>query len=1122
MSQASRTIIESIVCQSSTIYERKQFPFIPITSNAESLIQSRLESWRKAINEDGKSAELEKYFQWQGIDTQTAARMVSPVQLEKEAPLPAWTQVLEEVLGVIEDKEFWKKRAPSLLAFAYHQDNPAKDGKPIYPLPFDALFTPFLEVIDRRLSTAVGYELLSLSAQQSILYVILKELAATGADVLYNEFNNFREKQPFGALIVLVAKAKQDTPNTTYQQFMLRMQQGGLIALLKKYAVLARLLCQLSITWMNTQREFLLHLAEDLADIQQSFQDGKECGKVSALTLSLSDRHGGGYSVAALSFESGLKLVYKHKDLRIEATYNQFLQWLNEQGSPVYFYPLKTLVRNAYGWVAFGEHQACRDQAAVQRFYQRMGGLLCLVYALEGTDCHEENIIACGEYPLMIDAETLFHHRVKEETTDEIRESAAFEASQLLSNSVLRVGLLPGWRMGRDRKVVYDASGLGGLGEQNVHFQRKRYTHINTDALEIVSELGVKPADKNVPFFEDGSPFHFEEGLDIYIDALVDGFEQIYRFLMHKRADLSDPEGILAAFQDKQIRFVFRATQIYFTLSQQARQIRNLQDGADYSLYLERLARAHLQVEDKPSCFPLLNAEREALTDLDIPFFTASTSSVNIDLMVNKRKWVVEKYFLAPSTLLVMQRLQNLTEEDLFAQLQIIRSSMYSRFAHQKENQQKQTSQADDGDDIDRHTVLPPPLQPETALTQALALSRRLLSLKIDGSDGSLSWFGIQLMPESGRYQYSVLGLSTYDGVAGIGIFLAALEKVLQLPEYQCEPYPSFRKEALASILPVRQSLKEKDSRNFIKTPLGGASGIGSSLYALLRIGKFLDEAALIEEALEAVGRITPEMVEKDTALDIISGSAGFILSLLALYKETNNPLALECALTSGNHLLTKRSQTEQGYRVWKTAADVTLSGFSHGTAGFAQALLCLYQHTHEKAFLEAAEEAIAYENTLFSQQRQNWRDLRDGKTDDYMVAWCHGAAGIGLQRASSLDILDTAQIRQDIESAILTTQKKLSTLTNLADHLCCGNLGRIEAIFSMGRQLKRPDLIQYALQAASLVVGNAAEKGGYQYASFLPRSMFAASFFQGGSGIGYELLRLTHPDILPNVLIWE
>ena len=97
-----------------------------------------------------------------------------------------------------------------------------------------------------------------------------------------------------------------------------------------------------------------------------------------------------------------------------------------------------------------------------------------------------------------------------------------------------------------------------------------------------------------------------------------------------------------------------------------------------------------------------------------------------------------------------------------------------------------------------------------------------------------------------------------------------------------------------------------------------------------------------------------------------------------------------------------------------------------------------------------------------------------------------------------------------------------MSTLTNIADHLCCGNLGRIEAIFSMGRQLKRPDLIQYALQAASLVVENAEEKGGYQYTSFLPRSMFAASFFQGGSGIGYELLRLTHPDILPNVLIWE
>lgn len=33
---------------------------------------------------------------------------------------------------------------------------------------------------------------------------------------------------------------------------------------------------------------------------------------------------------------------------------------------------------------------------------------------------------------------------------------------------------------------------------------------------------------------------------------------------------------------------------------------------------------------------------------------------------------------------------------------------------------------------------------------------------------------------------------------------------------------------------------------------------------------------------------------------------------------------------------------------------------------------------------------------------------------------------------------------------------------------------------------------------------------------------MHSPGFFQGAAGIGYELLRLAHPDHLPSVLLWE
>ena len=132
------------------------------------------------------------------------------------------------------------------------------------------------------------------------------------------------------------------------------------------------------------------------------------------------------------------------------------------------------------------------------------------------------------------------------------------------------------------------------------------------------------------------------------------------------------------------------------------------------------------------------------------------------------------------------------------------------------------------------------------------------------------------------------------------------------------------------------------------------------------------------------------------------------------------------------------------------------------------------------------------------------------------MCSWCHGAPGIGLARLGGLDILETPEIRQDIEVAINTTkQQKLTGI----DHLCCGNLGRVEFLLTASRKLSRPDLLEDAMQIASQVVARAKQKGHFGYGSILT---FHPGFFQGASGIGYELLRLAYPDQLPSVLLWE
>ena len=56
-------------------------------------------------------------------------------------------------------------------------------------------------------------------------------------------------------------------------------------------------------------------------------------------------------------------------------------------------------------------------------------------------------------------------------------------------------------------------------------------------------------------------------------------------------------------------------------------------------------------------------------------------------------------------------------------------------------------------------------------------------------------------------------------------------------------------------------------------------------------------------------------------------------------------------------------------------------------------------------------------------------------------------------------------------------------------------------------------------MKLASQVVARAEEKGHYGYGPILD---FHPGFFQGASGIGYQLLRLAYPEQLPSVLLWE
>ena len=127
------------------------------------------------------------------------------------------------------------------------------------------------------------------------------------------------------------------------------------------------------------------------------------------------------------------------------------------------------------------------------------------------------------------------------------------------------------------------------------------------------------------------------------------------------------------------------------------------------------------------------------------------------------------------------------------------------------------------------------------------------------------------------------------------------------------------------------------------------------------------------------------------------------------------------------------------------------------------------------------------------------------------MVAWCHGAVGIGLARLGLLRLalpgLAREPLERDLERAVAAT---LAFGTGGPDRLCCGNAGHLELLAAAAADgLGRPSLRRAAAHHAAAMLERARRLG-----RFLPRNDSLAgverpSLFQGLAGIGCALLRL-------------
>ncbi|NMG05527.1 type 2 lanthipeptide synthetase LanM family protein [Brasilonema sp. UFV-L1] len=1043
--QVSRNDLVKIVERASTMAERLSPEFLlKETQDCDSLSNTKLEKWCKTVAQ-GKQELFEKRLAMYGMNLSTVRPVLGSVSLANPDILPTWVDTLEKAL-----------KATTLIA----QQSEINNKKPQHHIPFEEVFLGFIEVAREKLIAQTGssYKLLSEESHKSLEHSLLQQLSSVYIQALNWEFSIFRSfhNTPF----LHISQQSSDYSTEQYQKFVHGMMTEKLLSFFQEYSVLARMMATLADFWVDATFEFIQRLASDWSKIESIFQ--AELKQVVRVKPALSDSHNQGRTAIALTFDSGLKLIYKPKDLGIEEAYFQFLSWLNQHSGLLPFKLLKVINRSTYGWVECVDHLPCSDKEELERYYQRAGMLLCLVYSLQGTDCTDDNLIACGEYPVLVDMETLIYPQVQLSEEQADGTEAHFLGGRI-SNSVLDTGFLPQWQFGPDG-TYYDVSALGQLSKQQ------------------------ESVPANVPYL-DGIYISSKD----YVEEIVDGFRQMYQFLIEERKAILAPDSPLKSLAHQNIRFIFRNTIVYSLILEKTLNPKFLRDGVDRSIQLDFLSRVLLSYNSKPDFWLLVLAELQALEQLDIPHFTTRADSDTLTIYPGQ---TLEKFFRQSGYQRVISRLSQFCQEDLAQQIGFIRSALGSFQFGEHSYSPSQKVQFNPNEVVC--------LTSAQMVQQAMAIATKLQKWAIRNSDGSASWITLGYSAQTQQCQFQPMGYDLYNGCTGVALFLAALEKVVGA---------GFRDLSLAALLPLRKLLHDSQSNQELakKIGIGGATGLGSIIYALVRISQFLHEPNLLQDAKQAASLLTPEVISLDKDLDVMAGSAGAILGLLALVETTKVDAFLELAIAFGDHLLNNRVKSETGYQTWQTLDGKLLTGFSHGAAGIAYALLRVYQTTDEVKFKEAASDAIAYESSVFSTATGNWPDLRPSEPS-FMTNWCHGATGIGLARLGSLAILDTSEIRQDIETALTTTQHfGISGV----DHLCCGNFGRIEFLLQAACQLSRPRLLDEAQKKASLLVSRFEKTDSFA-------DVYDPSFFRGIAGIGYELLRLAEPKLLPSVLLWK
>jgi type 2 lantibiotic biosynthesis protein LanM len=1022
-----------------------------LSAEARDAGEARGREWRRVsgVDDDTFARRLAAAgLTWEGFVRLLAAEEMGWEPMAADEGALDWTALLDEIRrGTHADVAVPRKR----------WNNP--DGSVGTEPPFSGFIHPFLQIGVARLRAGRaaiearhgGAPLMESGVEMELVLNLIERLVKQCSGTLILELNVAR----------LRGQLQGDTPNERFRYFSERhFTPEGVLELLAEYPVLARLLAVTVERWAAVSLEFLGRLAADRGDLGELL-GGSALGTLRTVHLGVSDLHRGGRSVVIAQDVHGRRVVYKPVPLAADACMRRLMEGVNGFGLRHPQRAVRVMERGEYGWIEYVRVEGCATEDELRRFYWRQGSLIALLQLVRGADFHHENLLACGEHPVLVDNEALFHHGRRIDTA---AESAAEEAALVMGDSVMRQALLPFvMRLTPDARGI-DSSGLGGAGGQRAEGAVRRWTNLATDEMRVVVADLVTEEAQNLPSL-DGRPADATD----FLPEIVQGFAETYDLVLERRDEVAP---LLDAFADATVRHLIRHTRQYAVYLREGNHPNDLRDGLSRDELLDRL---WAQASVHPRYLRAIAAEQEDLRTGDVPAFYTHPGSV--DLWDGQGR-AIEGFFLEPSLRAAHRLLGRMCAEDRDRQLLLIRLAL---------------SEARPAPAV--RVMEPAPALPARALEEAaVRVGEELKRRAITTARGS-TWISVDPFvddsPGGARLRNVVLARADlYYGSAGIGLFLGYLGAATGRDDFT-----ALARDASRGVLEAMA--RDGASGN---GAVGAYLGRASYAYALLHLGTLWREPALLDAALADVAR-TEALIPQDRELDLLGGSAGCALVMLQLHQATGDRAALRAARACGEHLLRNARPAAGGLGWSGSTFGAPVAGLSHGAAGIAWALFALADATGDERFRVAAVQGVAFERTL----------LAGGDTPFHARAsWCHGLPSVGLGRVLSTLYHDDTRARAEVRAG---AERLLAAPLPGDLSLCHGVLGNAELLSAAAGYLRVPRW-QEAAGAWAGACAAPREAGPY-----LPLHERFAGLMPGLAGVGWGLLRFARPGEIPSVL---